>query len=346
MRVLIIGGTRFIGSYVARALDSAGQQVTLFHRGQTAAELPSRINHITGERGDLRAFADEFKQLAPQVVLDMICYNEQEAQALMQTLRGLTARVVVTSSMDVYSAYGGLLGLEAGPPATVPFNEDAPLRTALYPYRGGSKEPDEFAFNYEKILVERVVMGDAQLPGTILRLPAVYGPGDQAHRPFEYLKRIADGRRVILLGKRQAQWRWTRGYVENVADAIALAVIDERATGRIYNVGEARALNEAEWARAIGEAAGWPGEVVTMPDAELPAHLRAPYHWEHHLDGDTTRIREELGYAERIASRDARAATIAWERTNPPEKIDAERFDYAAEDAALAPSNSPRNSCD
>jgi len=336
MRALIIGGTRFIGPYVARALNSAGHSVTLFHRGQTAAELPSSVGHINGERGNLLAFADEFKQLAPQVVLDMICYNEHEAQTLMQTFRGLVARVVVASSMDVDRAYGGLLGLEAGPPATVPFSEDSPLRTALYPYRGGVKEPNDFAFNYEKILVERTVMSDAQLPGTILRLPAVYGPGDRSHRAFEVLKRIDDGRRVILLGERQAQWRWTRGYVENVADAIALAVTDERATGRIYNVGEAHALSEAEWARAIGDAAGWQGEIVTVPDEELPAHLRAPYQYEHHLVGDTRRIRAELGYTERLAPSDALDATIAWERANPPEEIDAERFDYTAEDAALA----------
>jgi nucleoside-diphosphate-sugar epimerase len=243
----------------------------------------------------------------------------------------------------VYRAYGCLLGLEEGPPATAPFDEDSPLRTALYPYRDGCKEPSDLAFNYEKILVEHAVMSDAQLPGTILRLPAVYGPGDHSHRMSEYLKRVDDGRRVILFGQAHAQWRWTRGYVENVADAIALVVADDRAAGRIYNVGEPVALGEAEWARAIGKAAGWQGEVVVMPDEELPAHLRAPYHYEHHLECDTSRIRAELEYAERIAQSDAIAATVAWERANPPDRIDAERFDYAAEDAALARRNSSAN---
>lgn len=336
MRVLIIGGTGFMGSHVARQLARAGHDLAIFHRGQTPADLPLSVIYIVGERRDFLLLADEFKWFAPDVVLDMTCYSARAAQAVMQVFRGLAKRVVTLSSMDVYRAYGCLLGLESGSLEPTAFNEDAPLRTALYPYRARFKEPDDFAFNYEKILVERVVMSDAQLPGTILRLPAVYGPGDHQHRAFDYLKRIADGRRVILLGQRQAQWRWTRGYVENVADAMALAVTDERATGRIYNVGEPQALSEAEWARAIGDAAGWSGEVIVMSDDALPKHLRAPYHWEHHLDSDTRRIRDELGYAERIAPRDAINAMVEWECANPPAQINVERFDYAAEDAALA----------
>src|SRR5258708_19715971 len=79
-------------------------------------------------------------------------------------------------------------------------------------------------------------MGDRDLPGTVLRLPMVYGPGDYQHRLFSYLKRMDDNRPVILLDEAEAQWRWTHGYVENVADAIALALTDELAPDRIYNV--------------------------------------------------------------------------------------------------------------
>jgi len=50
----------------------------------------------------------------------------------------------------------------------------------------------------------------------------VYGPGDNQHRIFEYLKRMDDGRTAILLTG-PGGWRWSRGYVENVAAAIALA---------------------------------------------------------------------------------------------------------------------------
>src|SRR5262245_54146296 len=127
-----------------------------------------------------------------------------------------------------------------------------------------------------KFSVHTAVMNEPELPGTILRLPQVYGPGDRQRRLSDYLKRMDDGRRAILRGEAQYRWRWTRGYVENIAAAIALAVTDERATRQIYNLGEPEALTEAEWVRAIGSAAGWDGQIVAMPEGVMPAHLAAP----------------------------------------------------------------------
>src|SRR6185295_17031253 len=116
MKALIIGGTRFIGLRVVHHLTEHGHDVTVFHRGQTNSRMPTTVNQITGDRRDLSRFASEFAQIAPDVVLDMICYNEPEAETLMDTFRGVARRVVVASSMDVYRAYGCLLGLEAAPP--------------------------------------------------------------------------------------------------------------------------------------------------------------------------------------------------------------------------------------
>jgi nucleoside-diphosphate-sugar epimerase len=336
MQVLIIGGTSFIGPHVARALLADRHGVTVFHRGQTNSDLMPGVNHIYGDRRDLLNFKEEFKRLAPDVVLDMVCFTERQARDVMRTFRAIAPRVVTPSSGDVYRAYGRLLRLEGGPPDPVPLKEDSPLRESRHPHKAIASSPEDFAATYDKIPVEQVVMSDSQLPGTILRLPAVYGPGDPHHRLFEYLKRIADGRSRILLGENYARWRWTRGHVKNVADAIALAVTDGRAAGKIYNVGEPSAFTEAEWARKVCDAAGWDGEIIAMPEDLLPRHLAAPYDYDHHLDVDTNRMREELGYGERIAPEAAIKETVLWEQANPPEQIDSGRFDYAAEDAALS----------
>ena len=63
-------------------------------------------------------------------------------------------------------------------------------------------------------LVEQVLLADADPPVTVLRLPAVYGPGDAQHRLRPYLQRMLDGRLGILLHEGQAAWRWTRGCQE------------------------------------------------------------------------------------------------------------------------------------
>lgn len=336
MKILVVGGTSgFIGTHVVRQLAAGGHEVTVFHRGQANAELPPSIRHILGDRRQLSNFANEFKQLAPQVVPDMYLRFEQDALTLMQTFRGMAERIVAVSSQDVYRTYGILWRREYTEPNVPPIGEDAPLRSVLYPYRPLAKNEDDPKYNYDKILVERVVMSDPDLPGTVLRLPAVYGVGDKQHRLFEYLKRMDDGRPFILLEEDEARWRWTHGYVENVADAVALAVADARLANRIYNVGEEDAPMRAEWVESIGRAAGWRGEVLAIPKGELPEHLKSPTGYEHDVIVDTTRIREELGYEEKVTREEALLKTVAWERANPPAEIDPKQFDYFAEDAVI-----------
>ena len=329
MRVLVIGGTNFIGPYAVRRLAGAGHEVAVFHRGRTGTALPEGVGHFLGDRRRIEDHADELRSFDPEVVLDMIPMNERDAQGVVEVFRDAARRIVAISSADVYRAYDVVRGLAPGPPDPIPLSEDAPLRERLYPYEREGIE------DYEKILVERVLMGDPDLPGTVLRLPAVYGPGDYQHRLFDYVRRMDDGRPAILLGERMASWRWTHGYVEDVASAIALAVTDGRAAGRVYNVGEAEPLPWAEWVREIGRAAGWDGDVIILPEDRLPQHLDWGLNTEQHWLVDTGRIRQQLGYAEEVPWEEALRRTVAWELAHPPEKVDPASFDYAAEDAAL-----------
>src|SRR6185437_677540 len=108
MRILVIGGTQFIGPFVVRRLDRMGHEVTIFHRGQTEADLPPRVRHIHGARAHLSDFALELQRLAPEVVLDMRALTEYDARATVDAVRGIARRVVAISSMDVYHAFGVL----------------------------------------------------------------------------------------------------------------------------------------------------------------------------------------------------------------------------------------------
>ena len=145
-----------------------------------------------------------------------------------------------------------------------------------------------------------------------------------------------DQRPAILLDEGLSKWRWTRGYVENIAAAIALAVTDEHASGHVYNVGEAEALTTAEWIRVMGQIAGWCGQVIVVPQDLLPAHLATDINTDQHLVTDSSRIRRKLGYHEPVHRDKALRRSIAWERAHPPREIDPKQFDYVAEDALLA----------
>ena len=346
MRVLIIGGTGFVGPHVVRRLCNLGHDVAVFHRGRTKADLPPEVTHIhcpsavTGDRSHLPDFSDSFRKFAPDVVLDMMATSENDAQEAINLFRGRVRRFVMISSQDVYRAYGLLTGIEHGAAEPTPIPEDGQLRTRLYPYRSETpRSPEDgkrWMDDYEKILVERAVLNDANVAGTILRFPMVYGPRDRQHRMFDYLRRMEDKRPAIILESGTATWRWTRGYSENVAAAVVLAVADEREGDRIYNVGEPEALTMMDWVRAIGRAARWTGEVVSVATDLLPDTLRGQMNTDHHLITDSTRIRQELGYEEPVPVDVAVARTVAWERSHPPEG-DADRGpDYAIEDSVLA----------
>lgn len=337
MRILVIGGTGFIGPYLIEELERLGQEVAVFHRGKPGG---SGI-HILGDRQHLPDFVDAFRRFAPEVVVDMILSSARQAEATMATFAGTARRLVAISSMDVYRACGILHRTEPGAPDPVPLTEESPLRRnppygpeilrivrAFYPW------VDE---EYDKVPVERVVMNHPELPATVLRLPMVYGPGDPAHRLFPILKRLDNGRPAILLDEATAQWRGPRGYVEDIAAAIAVAATSERAAGRIYNVAQPEAFSELEWTeRVVAAAAGWSGRVLVTPSEISPAHLKYPGDTRQHWVADSARIRRELGYHERVPLGEALKRTIAWERSHPPAQIDPKKFDYVAEDAALA----------
>lgn len=310
MRILVVGGTGFSGPHVVHRLISMGHEVVLLHRGQTEADLPDGVQHILGEREHLEDLTDVFRRFAPQIVLDMIPSTEQHARGVMGVFTGVAQRVIAISSQDVYRAYGKLIGIEPGPIEPTPITEGSRLRQKLYPYRE-RVDPSNPLFHYDKILAEQVFMSNPELPGTILRYPMVYGPRDLQHRLFPYLKRMDDNRPAIVMEQGMANWRWTRGYVENVAAAVVLAVTDERAAGRIYNVGEKEALSEVEWVKAIGVAAGWSGKVVIVPEDRVPEHLAPDIDTSQHLVVDTSRICEELGYTEPVSRDEALRRTVA-----------------------------------
>ncbi|WNZ25789.1 hypothetical protein HJG54_25105 [Leptolyngbya sp. NK1-12] len=127
-------------------------------------------------------FKAEFERFAPDVILDLIPYTETQAQAVVQVFSDCTQHIVAISSGDVYRNYEGLQGRSNHPPDPVPLKENAPLRETRYPYRDLEGLDFEFKQDYDKILVEQVLINAPTLSTTILRLPAVYGEGDRLQR--------------------------------------------------------------------------------------------------------------------------------------------------------------------
>lgn len=280
MNILLIGGTRFIGPYVVRQLLERGHDVTVYHRGEHDGALPSSVRHVRHPQAGMpvRHFAPELLTPAPDVVVHMIAMGEADARAAVEFFRGVQ-RMVWISSGDVYRAYGRFTGIEPGAIEPVPLTEDAPLRSVLYPYRAAQPD-DPIARDYEKILVERVAQSEEAPPPAILRLPKVYGEDDNASLATVYPFRG------------HPQWRWTHGYVENVAAAIVLAVLAPEAAGNIYNVGEEHTPTVAE-------------RLAMLPPSPLADGHHTSYDFRQDIVYDTSRIRRELGYRELVSEAEA-----------------------------------------
>lgn len=340
MRVLVLGGAGFIGAHIVGRLASQGHEVTVFRRGRKSADLPSGVAVVTGDRNHLQASAAEFGRLRPDVVVDAIAFTAKQAEGLVRAFDGIARRSVVLSSGDVYRAYDLLYRRVDGPPDPAPLAESSRVRERLYPYRGVPVPAMEGVDwdDYDKILVERTARSNPALPATVLRLPMVYGPGDRSGRKrrfFAYGKRMADGRPEILLDRRSAQWRAPWGYVEDVAEAVRLAVENEQAAGRVYNVGAAGGLTLRSWIEELAAAVGWSGRVTEVDEECPPPSLPPALNLDQHLEMDSAKIRRELGYREVVSRREGLRRDAEWDRAYPPHEIDAEQFDYAAEDAIL-----------
>lgn len=281
MNILVIGGTRFIGAYVVRQLAGCGHAVTVYHRGEHEAALPESVRHIHHPEAamPISFLPGELLQSRPEIVIHMMAMGQADAQSALRFFSGNAGRMVWISSGDVYRAYGRFVGTEPGAVEHGLLDEESPLRTVLYPYRDPKQPADALPNIYDKLLVEEVAVSDPKLPATILRLPKVYGREENANLATVYGFR------------NHPEWRWTHGYVENVAAAIVAATLNPAASNRIYNAGEPHTPT-------IGE------RLVRLPVSSQPA-TDTPYNFEQNIAYDTSRIRNELGFREAIAEEDA-----------------------------------------
>ena len=286
MRMLAIGGSGFIGRFAVTALEEMGAEVIVFHRGERST---TASGEILGDRRQLARYTAKLREAKADVVIDFLISNGRQAAELLKVFGESVSRFVMVSSCDVYRAVGILHGTNPGEPDAATITEDSPLRTKLHPYPPDALKAVRAVYpwledDYDKIPAERVVL---EAGGTILRLPMIYGPGDPLHRCFPVIKRVDDGRVVMVMGESTAQWRGIRGYVEDVAWAVALATTDKRAAGRVYNAGDPENLTELEWRRQIAEAAGGMVRFVVVPDEGAPADLKIRGNLRQHWIVDT-----------------------------------------------------------
>jgi 2'-hydroxyisoflavone reductase len=182
VRILVLGGTRFVGRAIVETALGRGDTVTMFNRGKSGPDLYPGVETVIGDRtADLSPLdGREF-----DAVIDVACYDPAAARLSAESFRDRTGRYVFVSTVSVYASQG----------TTEAQLEDAPF---------AQLKPDsaDFAENYgaNKALCEQVVRevyGDRALIG---RPGLISGPHDPTDRFPYWPRRIARGGRVLVPG--------------------------------------------------------------------------------------------------------------------------------------------------
>ena len=191
MRILFIGGTRFVGLAMAREALRRGHVVDLFHRGTTTATGLEGANHLHGDRSaDTSALA----RGQWDAVVDACAYRPQEVDSMAAALSGRFGKYVFVSTVSVYSD-------------DVPHNADesAPRMATegIDPSAPAAKTIDPRTYGPLKVLCEDAVVA-RHANRLIIRPTFVIGPDDYTQRFPEWVRRIAAGGEVDAPGPRDA----------------------------------------------------------------------------------------------------------------------------------------------
>jgi nucleoside-diphosphate-sugar epimerase len=269
---------------------------------------------------ELAAHRDELATFRPDAAIDCRALTRADSEIALEALPA-GIRLVVISSLDVYRAFGAVNEDRETDP--VPLDEESPVRTNRYPYRGKMPGMDD----YDKLDVEDVYLSHG---ATSLRLPMVYGEHDYQLREEFLLRRVRAGRTRIPFGA--GMWLACRGYVKDVARGAHLVLKTPEAVGEVFNVCEDKTYSMRMWSHMILEAAGSDAELVRVADDVLPEDLKATGTMSQHIAASARKAKSMLGWTASDPEETLRT-TVRWHLAHPPANSS---LDFSADDLALA----------
>jgi nucleoside-diphosphate-sugar epimerase len=293
-RALVLGGAGFVGAAACKELMRRG--VETIAAGRKDRPYGTFTSYVAFDRTDDDQLERAFRQVEPDVVLDLACYLPGEVRSVAGLFKG--SRYVFVSS-GVYPNLGGKPAREVD---FVPLVGDP---------------PPELDYMNGKRWCETMLAREADLPWTVIRPPAVFGPADPSLRIAAYIQRVEDGGPVLVpveSYERQAGLAW----VKDIGYACALACdLRKDLTHKAFNAAF-EGVSLRDLVEGIAKAMGRPARLHPMPFAELPEGA-SPYGPDPKRSAGYVldQARQELGF-EPSALEDALAETLAWYRVAHP----------------------------
>lgn len=182
MRILVLGGTRFLGRAIVDAVIDQSHEPTLFNRGQTQPELYPDVEKLCGDR---RTDLSALEGRDWDVVIDVAAYFPDEAERSVNALAGTVGRYAFVSTVSVYEDQ------------SVPPVEGAAV-SALAP--GDETDESPTTYGARKAACERIVHGTFGDAALIVRPGLIVGPYDPTGRFTYWPHRVALGGDVLAPG--------------------------------------------------------------------------------------------------------------------------------------------------
>jgi nucleoside-diphosphate-sugar epimerase len=228
MKILMIGGTGFISSYLCHELVKRKHEVTLFNRVKSRPILPvpENVKRIIGDRNNPNDLKNTIQGKGLyDVVYDMTAYHGEQSRTAVKTFYGKTGRFIHCSTVSVYMISNKV---------RCPITEDQNQRDVM-PYF--PRNPFGMDYGIQKRECETILWQNhdpENFSVSMLRPTYVSGPGDPTLRDFFWIERIQDGKPLLIPGS--GDFSFQQVYVKDVAKAFADLPEKDRTIGEAYNI--------------------------------------------------------------------------------------------------------------
>ena len=247
MKVLVIGGTLFIGRLLVEELVKGGHDVTVLHR-KPKHDFGKRVDNIMADRNDAEAMKDALSTRRFDVVFDN-AYDWARGTTAAQveaTVRACGDRISRYIFMSSVAAYGDGLNHKESDPLAPDYHADPYVR--------------------HKATTERLLFrmhSQTGLPLVTFRPPFVYGPNTNYYREQFFRDRLRAGRPVIIPGDGHRLMQFA--FVNDVVQAMIRSMDEPRAAGEAFNIGDTKPITQVELAEKLARAANVEPTLVRVP---------------------------------------------------------------------------------
>lgn len=292
MRVLVIGGTRFVGPRLVRSLLERGHEVTTFNRGHTPDELPAEVKRLHGDRSDPASLALALADRTFDGCVDTSAMRGGDTLAAIDALYDRVGHYVHFSTGQVY------LVREGCPTPTREEDYDGPLAA---PPPGDAWDAGEWSYGIEKRQCEDALQeawAGRGFPATRLRLTMIHGVDDPRGRLRAYVLRLSAG--GPLLVPLESSPRIRPIHAARVVDVVVDLLESGAGKGAAFNLAQGEEATHEELIERIAGLLGVEAELAPMRRAELveagvfPGCAPLAHTWMSVLDPG--RAERELGF--------------------------------------------------